>query len=135
MFADTHVVMGIGAGDGGQLIWPLLMGVNRAKYFLMTGERVPAEEAERLGLVNFVVDDGAVVDEALALAGRLAAGPGPGDLGVEDGHQRLHADGVEHGAPAVAGLEGARCRRPTTARPSPRSRRSDHRPTPGADRA
>ena len=75
-FADTHVVMGIGAGDGGQLIWPLLLGVNRAKYFLMTGDRVPAEEAERLGLVNFVVDDGTVVDEALALAARLAAGPG-----------------------------------------------------------
>jgi enoyl-CoA hydratase len=75
-FADTHVVMGIGAGDGGQLIWPLLMGVNRAKYFLMTGERVPAEEAERLGLVNFVVDDGTVVDAAMALASRLAAGPG-----------------------------------------------------------
>ena len=75
-FADTHVVMGIGAGDGGQVIWPLLMGVNRAKYFLMTGERVPADEAERLGLVNFVVDDGTVVDEALALAARLAAGPG-----------------------------------------------------------
>jgi enoyl-CoA hydratase len=67
--------MGIGAGDGGQLIWPLLMGVNRAKYFLMTGERLGAEEAERLGLVNFVVDDGAVVDEATALATRLAAGP------------------------------------------------------------
>lgn len=75
-FADTHVVMGIGAGDGGQVIWPLLMGVNRAKYFLMTGDRLPAEEAERLGLVNFVVDDGAVVNEALALAARLAAGPG-----------------------------------------------------------
>jgi enoyl-CoA hydratase len=74
-FADTHVVMGIGAGDGGQLIWPLLMGVNRAKYFLMTGDRLPAEEAERLGLVSFVVDDGTVVDEALALAARLAAGP------------------------------------------------------------
>jgi enoyl-CoA hydratase len=74
-FADTHVVMGIGAGDGGQLIWPLLMGVNRAKYFLMTGERLGAEEAERLGLVSFVVDDGTVVDEALALAARLAAGP------------------------------------------------------------
>jgi enoyl-CoA hydratase len=75
VFADTHVVMGIGAGDGGQVIWPMLMGVNRAKYFLMTGERVSAEEAERLGLVNFVVDDGEVVDAALALAARLAAGP------------------------------------------------------------
>jgi enoyl-CoA hydratase len=75
-FADTHVVMGIGAGDGGQLIWPMLMGVNRAKYYLMTGDRLPAVEAERLGLVNFVVDDGTVVDAALALAARLAAGPG-----------------------------------------------------------
>ena len=75
-FADTHVVMGLGAGDGGQLIWPLLMGVNRAKYYLMTGDRLTATEAERLGLVNFVVDDATVVDEALALAARLAAGPG-----------------------------------------------------------
>jgi enoyl-CoA hydratase len=76
VFADTHVNMGIGAGDGGQVIWPLLMGVNRAKYYLMTGDRLTATEAERLGLVNFVVDDGTVVDEALAFAGRLAAGPG-----------------------------------------------------------
>jgi enoyl-CoA hydratase len=76
VFADTHVNMGIGAGDGGQVIWPLLMGVNRAKYHLMTGDRLTATDAERLGLVNFVVDDGAVVDEALALATRLAAGPG-----------------------------------------------------------
>lgn len=75
-FADTHVTMGIGAGDGGQVIWPLLMGVNRAKYYLMTGDRLTATEAERLGLVNFVVDDGSVVDEALTLAERLAAGPG-----------------------------------------------------------
>lgn len=75
VFADTHVKMGIGAGDGGQLIWPFLMGVNRAKYFLMTGDRLSAEEAERLGLVNFVVDDDKVLDEAVALAERLAAGP------------------------------------------------------------
>ena len=75
-FADTHVRMGIAAGDGGQVIWPLLMGVNRAKYYLMTGERIPAEEAERLGLVNFVVDDDALMDRALELADRLAAGPG-----------------------------------------------------------
>ena len=75
VFADTHVRMGIGAGDGGQVIWPLLMGVNRAKYFLMTGDRLTADEGERLGLVNFVVDDGTVVDEAMKFASRLAAGP------------------------------------------------------------
>jgi enoyl-CoA hydratase len=75
IFADTHVAMGIGAGDGGQLIWPLLIGVNKAKYFLMTGDRVGAEEAERIGLVNFVVDDDELMERALAIAGRLAAGP------------------------------------------------------------
>lgn len=75
VFADTHVTMGIGAGDGAQLIWPLLMGVNRAKYYLMTGEHIAAPEAERLGLVNFVVPDDELLDRALALAERLANGP------------------------------------------------------------
>jgi enoyl-CoA hydratase len=75
VFADTHVRMGIGAGDGGQVIWPLLMGVNRAKFFLMTGDRLSADEAERLGLVNFVVEDGEVVTRATEIAGRLASGP------------------------------------------------------------
>ena len=74
-FADTHVRMGIAAGDGGQLIWPLLMGVNRAKYYLMTGDRLSAQEAERLGLVNFVVVDDELMERALELADRLAAGP------------------------------------------------------------
>jgi enoyl-CoA hydratase len=67
--------MGIAAGDGGQVIWPLLMGVNRAKYYLMTGDRIPAEEAERLNLVNFLVDDDELMERALELADRLAAGP------------------------------------------------------------
>jgi enoyl-CoA hydratase len=75
VFADTHVRMAIAAGDGGQLIWPLLMGVNRAKYYLMTGDRMSAEEAERLGLVNFVVEDDALMERTLELADRLAAGP------------------------------------------------------------
>ena len=74
-FADTHVRMGIGAGDGGQVIWPLLMGVNRAKYFLMTGDRLPAEEAERLGLVNFTVDNEELMPKATEIAERLASGP------------------------------------------------------------
>ena len=74
--ADTHVRIAVGAGDGGQLIWPLLMGPNRAKYFLMTGEKISGEEGERLGLVNFVVDDADVMKRALAIADRLARGPG-----------------------------------------------------------
>ena len=75
VFADTHVTLGIGAGDGGQLIWPMLIGPNKAKYFLMTGDRVDATEAERIGLVNFVVDDTETLDRALAIASRLARGP------------------------------------------------------------
>jgi enoyl-CoA hydratase len=75
IFADTHVNMGIGAGDGGAVIWPLLMGVNRAKYYLMTGERLAAAEAERLGLVNFVVEHDALLERATGIATRLAEGP------------------------------------------------------------
>lgn len=75
VFADTHVTMGLGAGDGGQVLWPLLMGPNRAKYYLMTGERINAADAERLGLVNFVVKTEDLLDQTLALADRLAAGP------------------------------------------------------------
>jgi enoyl-CoA hydratase len=75
VFADTHVKMGIGAGDGGQVIWPFLMGVNRAKYFLMTGDRLGADDAERLGLVNFVVEDAELMPRALEIAHRLATGP------------------------------------------------------------
>jgi enoyl-CoA hydratase len=71
---DPHVKMGITAGDGGAVIFPLLVGVNRAKYMLMTGDLLPAEEAERWGLVFKVVDDGQALDEALVLARRLAAG-------------------------------------------------------------
>jgi enoyl-CoA hydratase len=75
VFADTHVNLAIGAGDGGQLIWPLLLGVNRAKYYLMTGDRLEGAEAERLGLVNFLVDDDQILAKALKVADRLGKGP------------------------------------------------------------
>lgn len=75
VFADPHVKVGLGAGDGGQVIWPLLMGPNRAKYYLMTGDKIDAVEAERLGLVNFLVDDDDLLPRALEIADRFAAGP------------------------------------------------------------
>ena len=75
VFADTHVNMGIGAGDGGQLIWPFLIGVNKAKYFLMTGDRLTGKEAEEIGLVNFYVAEQAeLLPRALEIANKLAAG-------------------------------------------------------------
>ncbi len=75
VIADTHVRMGLGAGDGGQVIWPLLMGVNRAKWFLMTGDRVTGAELLELGLATFLVDDAEILTKALECADRLAAGP------------------------------------------------------------
>ncbi|MDG2308497.1 MAG: enoyl-CoA hydratase-related protein [Candidatus Binatia bacterium] len=74
VFADPHVRVGIVAGDGGVAIWPLLIGPARAKQYLMTGDAVPAAEAERIGLVNFVTPHDRIADEALAFAERLAAG-------------------------------------------------------------
>jgi len=69
---DTHVKVGLAAGDGGAVIWPLLVGVNKAKELLMTGEVIDAQEALRIGLVNKVVPheqlDQAVMDMARQLA-------------------------------------------------------------------
>ncbi|MDP6377379.1 MAG: enoyl-CoA hydratase-related protein [Pseudomonadales bacterium] len=74
VIVDPHVRVGIVAGDGGTVIWPMAIGPALAKQYLMTGDAVRAEEAFRLGLVNFVCDDATVVDEALAFARRLAVG-------------------------------------------------------------
>ena len=63
------------AGDGGAVLWPLLMGPNRAKEFLMTGDLVSAQEADRLGLVNHVVPTDSVLEHAMAMARRLAEAP------------------------------------------------------------
>jgi len=73
--ADPHVSIGLVAGDGGALTWPLLTGLLRAKEYLFTGERIPAEVAVELGLATRVVPDGSAVDEAWALAARLVAQP------------------------------------------------------------
>ncbi len=72
---DTHVHAGVVAGDGGAVIWPWLVGAARAKEYLMTGELLSAAEAYRLGLVNHVTPAGELMDKAMAIATRLAAGP------------------------------------------------------------
>jgi len=72
-FADTHVMTGVVAGDGGAVAWPLLMSLLKAKEYLLTGERIPASTAVELGLANRVVPQDQVLDEAMALAHRLAA--------------------------------------------------------------
>ncbi len=74
-FGDTHVRVGLSAGDGGTLIMPLLVGVHRAKELLMTGDMIDAKEADRIGLVNRVVPLAELMPTAKALAKRLAKGP------------------------------------------------------------
>jgi len=74
-FGDPHVRVGVVAGDGGAVIWPALVGVHRAKELLMTGDVVDAKEAERIGLINRVVSEEALLPNALELARRLANGP------------------------------------------------------------
>ena len=71
---DPHVRVGLVAGDGGVAIWPLAVGPARAKQYLLTGDPLPAVEAERIGLVNAVVPGDTLAAEALAFARRLAAG-------------------------------------------------------------
>jgi enoyl-CoA hydratase len=73
--ADPHVKGAMVAGDGGAVLWPLLMGPNRAKEFLMTGDLLTAADADRLGLVNHVVPTDEILDRAMAMARRLAAAP------------------------------------------------------------
>jgi enoyl-CoA hydratase len=72
---DPHVRVGLVAGDGGTVIWPLVLGPARAKEHLLLGDPLSAVDAERLGLVNRVVAADEVQATALDLARRLAAGP------------------------------------------------------------
>lgn len=72
--ADPHVRVGLVAGDGGAVIWPLTLGPARAKRYLLTGDPLSAPEAERFGLVNEVCAPADLDDAAMAFAQRLAAG-------------------------------------------------------------
>jgi enoyl-CoA hydratase len=74
-FADTHVRVGIVAGDGGGVIWPLLIGPARAKEFLMRGHFINGAEAVKIGLVNYAVPPEEVLPKAKELAQELAEGP------------------------------------------------------------
>jgi enoyl-CoA hydratase len=74
-FGDRHINAGVAAGDGGTIIWPLAVGMVRAKKYLLTGDWINAEEAERIGLVTEVVEQGESWERALDLARRLADGP------------------------------------------------------------
>jgi len=71
---DGHTRLGVAAGDHAALCWPLLCGMAKAKYYLLTCETLTGEEAERIGLVSLCTDDDQVHAVALDLATRLSAG-------------------------------------------------------------
>jgi enoyl-CoA hydratase len=71
---DGHTNIGVAAGDHAAVIWPLLIGMAKAKYYLMTNEPLDGEEAERIGLVAKVVDDDTLDAYTRKLASQLASG-------------------------------------------------------------
>jgi enoyl-CoA hydratase len=68
---DGHTRLGVAAGDHAAVCWPLLVGMAKAKYYLLTCDTLSGEEAERIGLVSLCVDDDHVHDKALEVAGQL----------------------------------------------------------------
>jgi enoyl-CoA hydratase len=73
--ADPHVSVGLVAGDGGAAVWPVLASLLRIKEYLYTGDRISPEAAVQMGLATRVVPAGELMNEALALAERIAKQP------------------------------------------------------------
>lgn len=74
-FAESFVRIGIVPGDGGAWLLPRVVGFAKASEMALTGDMIDADEALRIGLVSRVVADAALMDEAMALARRIAANP------------------------------------------------------------
>jgi enoyl-CoA hydratase len=72
---DGHVRMGVAAGDHAAIVWPLLCGMAKAKYYLMTADFVTGREAERIGLVSMCTSQEELLDKAMEVATNLATGP------------------------------------------------------------
>jgi enoyl-CoA hydratase len=71
---DGHTRLGVAAGDHAAIVWPLLCGMAKAKYYLLTSAQLSGEEAERIGLVSLAVDDADLDARALEIATGLAEG-------------------------------------------------------------
>ena len=71
---DGHTRLGVAAGDHAAIVWPLLCGLAKAKYYLLLCDPISGEEAERIGLVSLTVDDNQLLDKAYEVADRLASG-------------------------------------------------------------
>ncbi|HEX6394722.1 MAG TPA: enoyl-CoA hydratase/isomerase family protein [Acidimicrobiales bacterium] len=74
VLGDGHVKLGVAAGDHAAIIWPLLAGMAKARYYLLTGEMLTGAEAERIGMVSMCVPSDQVLPKAMAVASTLAEG-------------------------------------------------------------
>src|SRR5262249_61632200 len=68
---DGHTRLGVAAGDHAAIIWPLLCGMAKAKYYLLTCDTISGEEAERIGLVSLSCDEKEIQAKALEVARKL----------------------------------------------------------------
>jgi enoyl-CoA hydratase len=103
---DPHVKVGLVAGDGGAVIWPLLININRAKELLLTGDLVSAAEAYRIGLANRVMPPEQVLPAAMELAERLARGPALAIQWTKLSINRMLRQATENVLDASLALEG-----------------------------
>lgn len=74
-FTDGHIRLGVAAGDHAAIIWPMLCGLAKAKYYLLTADFIDGKEAERIGLVSLCTPDDQVMPKAMEVANKLATGP------------------------------------------------------------
>jgi len=74
---DGHIRLGVAAGDHAVAIWPLLCGMAKAKYYLLTCDFLDGKEAERIGLVSLAVPADELMPKAMEIARKLADGPQP----------------------------------------------------------
>ena len=72
---DGHLRLGVAAGDHAAIIWPLLCGMAKAKYYLLTADFIDGREAERIGLVSLCRPAAEVMPAALEVAGKLSRSP------------------------------------------------------------
>jgi enoyl-CoA hydratase/carnithine racemase len=73
-FTDGHTRLGVVAGDHAAIVWPLLCGMAKAKYYLLTSDFIDGREAERIGLVSLCVPPAELLPKAFEVADKLATG-------------------------------------------------------------
>jgi enoyl-CoA hydratase len=71
-FSDGHAKIGVASGDHATILWPLLCGMARAKYYLLLSETFSGQEAADMGIVSLAVDAEALDAKAVEVASRLA---------------------------------------------------------------